>query len=514
MDKLISRGDGGYAMERVRSFFKVFLLSMFLACAPAKAMDWGQVVTTLGVQQFLHPGGFLKNQFGPLVQALSKILKQQKATTARLYGALNPRIEKLLETLLSRYAFQIQTMTEEEEKTPYCALLHGKPGGGKTLLARTMADRLHALYIEQSGSDFLTSLQAGGVQAVKDIFEQARTLRNIVRYVNPDAHTPVVICIDEIDRILLERGSGGTHGHDRTDATTQFLTELTSPQNEGLLVIGTTNRYQTIDSAALRTGRLGSCIVEVGAPDEHARKAILTGLIKTKQNELQALKVPGSEGILDLDTDRAVEDSEGLMASDLKEAVKHAYLKLSTQEIAAGRHIDRVARIASNNLKLLLSIVTFLGGGKLLYQFAGKPLVHWCQNKGIDYYVRKVLREPLTHELIEKVGQGYRDRTTYFYTIVRNLIMVFGWKFVWPLLHKAIYHRTTHIHPELATEPTAEMLQTSITEIKEEKARLAALKEEEAARARQEQLAALQPLLGVLAQQDQGGDEQPEPEDA
>lgn len=437
--------------------------------APLHAME--TFLGAAGVTALTRPDGFLTTSVTPFLQACKKLMSHQRATTTQLYGELDQRLQGVIQTLASRHAFHLQTMTELGQKTPFCVLLFGEPGTGKTLIARTMADRLHALYIEQSGSDFLTSLQSGGVQAVKNLFTQARAICTLVRYLYPEAHTPVVLCIDEIDRILLRRGEGGQLGHDRTDATTQFLTELTNPQNAGILVVGTTNRIETMDIAALRSGRMGSCIVEVKAPDEAQRKTILNGLIAAQQRRLKRDR--RSEPTLNLDN--AVAQSDGLVSSDLVEVVRRAYAQCAQEEIAEGRIIQEVPRIASAKLKMLLSMIIFFGGGYQLYKMAGTPLIRWCQDNGLDYYLRKFLREPLTEELIKKVAQGYKERTVYAYRGIRNLIMLFGWKFIWPLLRNAVYHKTTLIPHDLITEPTEAMLLQAIREIKEQKAQIRAL---------------------------------------
>ena len=169
------------------------------------------------------------------------------------------------------------------------------------------------------------------------------------------------------------------------------------------------------------------------------------------------------------------QESEGLVSSDLIEVVRRAYTKLAQQELQNERVIREIPRIASAKLKVLLSIISFFGGGYALYQAAGKPLIHWCQNNGIDYYLRKFLREPLTAELIEKVAQGHKERTVYAYRVIRNLIMLCGWKFLWPIVQNTLYQKTLFIPQNLQTIPSEEMLLEAIREIKAQKEQLGAL---------------------------------------
>jgi ATP-dependent metalloprotease len=76
-------------------------------------------------------------------------------------------------------------------------LLVGKPGTGKTLLARAMAGESGVSFIYVSGSEFDTPLVGQGSTLLKALFESARKQK------------PCIIFIDEIDALLHKGRRGG-----------------------------------------------------------------------------------------------------------------------------------------------------------------------------------------------------------------------------------------------------------------------------------------------------------------
>ncbi len=142
-------------------------------------------------------------------------------------------------------------------------LLYGPPGTGKTLLAKAIATQAQANFIAIAGSELLTKWVGASEQSIRQLFAQARQA------------APCVIFIDEIDTLAPARGSyqGDSGVSDRVIG--QLLTELDGLQSaEGLLVIGATNRRESIDPALLRSGRIELHMM-VDLPDRNSRSAVL-----------------------------------------------------------------------------------------------------------------------------------------------------------------------------------------------------------------------------------------------
>ena len=156
-------------------------------------------------------------------------------------------------------------------KIPRGALLTGKPGTGKTLLARAIAGESSVPFIQCSGSSFVEMFVGVGAKRVRDVFEMARE------------NQPCIVFIDEIDAIGKKRSMNGFAANDEREQTiNQLLTEMDGFENETeIVVIGATNRIDILDDALLRPGRFDRKI-QVSLPDVHGREEILKVHTKDK----------------------------------------------------------------------------------------------------------------------------------------------------------------------------------------------------------------------------------------
>ena len=149
-------------------------------------------------------------------------------------------------------------------KLPRGALLVGPPGTGKTLLAKAVAGEAHVPFFSISGSEFVEMFVGRGAAKVRDLFKQAKE------------KAPCIVFIDEIDTIGKRRDTAGFSSNDEREQTlNQLLTEMDGFDNhKGIVVLGATNRPETLDPALLRPGRFDRRI-RVELPDLAGRTAIL-----------------------------------------------------------------------------------------------------------------------------------------------------------------------------------------------------------------------------------------------
>ncbi len=147
-------------------------------------------------------------------------------------------------------------------RVPRGFLLTGPPGTGKTLLAKALARQTGARFYYLSASS-LTEIYVGiGARKLRKLFAAARK------------HAPAIVFIDEIDAAGKRRGFD-FHGED--DKTlNQLLMEMDGfTEHEQVVVIGATNRPETLDPALLRPGRFDRRLF-VAVPDRAGRERILT----------------------------------------------------------------------------------------------------------------------------------------------------------------------------------------------------------------------------------------------
>merc|ERR1711916_193137 len=122
-------------------------------------------------------------------------------------------------------------------KIPKGALLVGKRGTGKTLLARAIAGEAGVPFFTISGSDFVEMFVGVGASRVRDMFDQAKK------------NSPCIVFIDEIDAVGRHRGAGYGGGNDEREQTlNQLLVEIDGFEaNEGVILIAATNRKDVLD---------------------------------------------------------------------------------------------------------------------------------------------------------------------------------------------------------------------------------------------------------------------------
>lgn len=131
-------------------------------------------------------------------------------------------------------------------KVPKGALLTGPPGTGKTLLAKAVSGEAQVPFFSVSGSDFVEMYVGVGPSRVRDLFKKARE------------NTPSIVYIDEIDAIGKARQESGQGGgsQERESTLNQLLVEMDGfGADNGVVVLASTNRADTLDKALLRPGR-------------------------------------------------------------------------------------------------------------------------------------------------------------------------------------------------------------------------------------------------------------------
>ncbi len=188
-------------------------------------------------------------------------------------------------------------------RIPKGVLLVGPPGTGKTLLSKAVAGEAGVPFFSLSGSDFVEMFVGVGAARVRDMFQQA------------EQRAPCIIFIDELDALGKTRGNGQMGSHDEREQTLNaLLVEMDGfGSNSGIIIMGATNRPETLDPALLRPGRFDRNVL-VDRPDVTGRKQIL-------EVHLASVKVSDQ-----VDVEALAGITSGFVGADLANMVNEAAL--------------------------------------------------------------------------------------------------------------------------------------------------------------------------------------------
>ena len=185
---------------------------------------------------------------------------------------------------------------------PKGVLLHGSPGTGKTLLAKAVANETEANFILLNGPEIMSKFYGESEKRIREIFEEA------------EKNAPSIIFIDEIDAIAPKRED--VQGEVERRVVSQLLTMMDGLNSRGrVIVIGATNRHNSLDPALRRPGRFDR-EVAINVPDKTGRKAIFK--IHTRNMPLTK----------DVDLDKMASITHGFVGADINALAKEAAMSV------------------------------------------------------------------------------------------------------------------------------------------------------------------------------------------
>ncbi|KAI8379662.1 P-loop containing nucleoside triphosphate hydrolase protein [Radiomyces spectabilis] len=182
-------------------------------------------------------------------------------------GGIDHCVEEIMELIAMPLAHP-EVYIHTGVQPPRGVLLHGPPGCGKTKLAHAIAGELNIPFINISAPSIVSGMSGESEKKIRDVFEEARS------------NAPCLLFIDEIDAITPKRETAQREMERRIVA--QLLTCMDDlswdkTDNKPVMIIGATNRPDSLDPALRRAGRFDREI-SMGVPDDKAREKILTVL--------------------------------------------------------------------------------------------------------------------------------------------------------------------------------------------------------------------------------------------
>ena len=229
-------------------------------------------------------------------------------------GGLDEIKEALKETVEWPLKYD-ELFKKADTKPPKGIILHGKPGTGKTYMAKALASESGVNFISVKGPQILSKYIGESEKGVRELFRLAKQA------------SPCILFLDEIDSLTPRRSEDGSSSGVLDRVIGQFLTEMDGIEDlKGVIVLAATNRIDLIDPALLRSGRF-DLLFEVPLPDVKTREKIFA--IHTRKKPL------GKK----VNLNKLALKTEGLTGSDIEFICRKAAMLAIRQLIDKNRDL-------------------------------------------------------------------------------------------------------------------------------------------------------------------------------
>ncbi len=210
---------------------------------------------------------------------------------------------------------------------PKGILLYGKPGVGKTYIARAIAGEANVPFFETSASELQSKYLGESEERIRAFFKEA------------EEKAPSIIYIDEIDSIATQRYSEHSNRYSASIVNQLLACMDGFSKDSRVIVIAATNHVDALDKALLRSGRFDRKIY-IQEPDKEARKKLINYYSKDK--------------VLDsnIDIDKIVEVTAGLTGADIKTILNEAAIlsvRINEESISDASIMEAFRKVVIGN---------------------------------------------------------------------------------------------------------------------------------------------------------------------
>lgn len=298
--------------------------------------------------------------------ARSKYPNLPQQITYDQVGGLSKQIE-LLKSTIELPLNNPSLFSDFGISPPRGILLHGPPGTGKTMLLRCVANSITEAHVLTINGPSIVSKYLGETEnAIRDIFNEAKKFQ------------PSIIFMDEIDSIAPSRTSDDS-GETESRVVAQLLTVMDGMGDNGrIVVVGATNRPNSIDSALRRPGRFDQ-EVEIGIPDVEAREEILTKQFAKMNSEKCQITKKEIASI--------ASKTHGYVGADLTALCRESVMKAINRGLTVG--------ISQTAIKVTVDDVYHalpeIRPSAMREIFLEMPKVHWSDIGGQEELKRKLI---------------------------------------------------------------------------------------------------------------------------
>jgi transitional endoplasmic reticulum ATPase len=325
------------------------------------------------VAALVQPAGIVivnENTELVLKEAPEKETTQVTTISYEDVGGLKDEVQKIREMveLPMRHPELFERLGIE---APKGVLIYGPPGTGKTLLARAVASESEANFVHIGGPELVSKFVGESEEKMRQIFKEAQE------------NAPSIIFMDEIDAIAPKREE--VTGEVERRMVSQLLTLMDGLKARGqVIVIGATNRPNSIDPALRRPGRFDR-EVELGVPDRQGRKEIL---------QIHTRSMPLAQ---DVSVDELANITHGYTGADISSLTKEAAMKVLrrilpkidlAQEFIPPEILDNLQVTREDFFNALREVRP----SALREVFLERPNIRWADIGGLDN-VKKELKE-------------------------------------------------------------------------------------------------------------------------